>query len=362
MPEDYGLLTGLAEGLKSGVGAYYDQQKRNEDLARLKADRERQKRKEERELKEKGLIRLPNGDLEYDKESPAYQKGLLDADYRKAQLENLNANTSFLKGGKITDLDLSKGGVMRDPATGRLVNDPSTPAGQKRIEEARLHNLQEQKIMQDIALGKANEGLIKAKDEGQRKKNKGIGAPGANLKGATDLRKEYNQRQIVKDFNTIKTAYNTIKSAAASGTAAGDMSSIFAYMKILDPNSTVREGEYASAKNATGIPQRIQNWYNSAKDGQLLSPEQRKQFLSEAKNIYEARSQGLKQVQDEFSGLAGKYNVDKGLIFSPEAVEEPQGGLVKAPGAHPQDSAAVAWAKANPKDPRAVKILKANGL
>lgn len=39
-----------------------------------------------------------------------------------------------------------------------------------------------------------------------------------------------------------------------------------------------------------------------------------------------------------------------------------QGAQSQQPQAHPQDSAAVQWAKANPKDPRSVAILKANGL
>ena len=36
--------------------------------------------------------------------------------------------------------------------------------------------------------------------------------------------------------------------------AAGDMALIFSYMKMLDPNSTVREGEYATAQDAGSIP------------------------------------------------------------------------------------------------------------
>lgn len=69
----------------------------------------------------------------------------------------------------------------------------------------------------------------------------------------------------------------------------------------------------------------------------------------------------------------------------PIAAAPPQGGLVKPnhgligglldkvgsvfstpaqaqAAAHPQDNAALQWAKANPKDPRAITILKANGL
>jgi hypothetical protein len=41
---------------------------------------------------------------------------------------------------------------------------------------------------------------------------------------------------------------------------------------------------------------------------------------------------------------------------------KPMKAMESAPKAHPQDSQAVEWAKANPKDPRAAKILQANGM
>ncbi|MDO4713960.1 MAG: hypothetical protein Q4B28_04950 [bacterium] len=66
----------------------------------------------------------------------------------------------------------------------------------------------------------------------------------------TQLRKEFNNLPEIKNFKTVQGMYNTVKSASTLGTAAGDMSLIFAYMKILDPNSTVRESEYANAQNA----------------------------------------------------------------------------------------------------------------
>jgi hypothetical protein len=57
----------------------------------------------------------------------------------------------------------------------------------------------------------------------------------------TNLRKEFNNLPEVKQFKSVKTMYDNVKSSADKKSAAGDMSLIFAYMKILDPTSTVRE-------------------------------------------------------------------------------------------------------------------------
>lgn len=57
----------------------------------------------------------------------------------------------------------------------------------------------------------------------------------------------------------------------------------------------------------------------------------------------------------------GLVQAQPGLVGSQGLV---QGGAPQAPAAapHPQDNAALQWAKANPQDPRAAAIMKANGL
>ena len=97
----------------------------------------------------------------------------------------------------------------------------------------------------------------------------------------------FNGEQVVKDFQSIAQNYNKILST--SPTAAGDMSLVFAYMKMLDPGSVVREGEYATAKNTAGVPEQVLNAYNKAKDGEFLSQNQRDNFKKEAYSLLESQ-------------------------------------------------------------------------
>lgn len=124
-----------------------------------------------------------------------------------------------------------------------------------------------------------------------------------------NLRREFNNRQEVKDYRTVEAAYNSVQAAARNPSAAGDLSLIFAYMKILDPGSVVREQEFANAQNAAGVPDRIRNLYNRALNGQRLNPSQRNDFLSQARNLYQSRRQNYDQIANEYRSYAQDYGV-----------------------------------------------------
>jgi len=98
------------------------------------------------------------------------------------------------------------------------------------------------------------------------------------------LRKEISS--ITKPLRTVESAFKKIQKA--TDTAAGDLSLIFAFMRILDPNSTVREGEFATAEQTAGVPDRIVNAYNRALKGTRLGGAQRKDFLSQAEKLFSA--------------------------------------------------------------------------
>ena len=57
---------------------------------------------------------------------------------------------------------------------------------------------------------------------------------------------------------------------------------ITGYMKMIDPGSTVREGEFATAANSGGVSDNVRSLYNSLINGKRLSPQQRENFLQSA--------------------------------------------------------------------------------
>jgi len=80
----------------------------------------------------------------------------------------------------------------------------------------------------------------------------------------------------------VITAYKSYKGQVDSNegkaSPASDLSLVFAFMKALDPTSTVREGEQAQVRDATSALGRVQTMYNRALNGESLNDTQRKDF------------------------------------------------------------------------------------
>jgi hypothetical protein len=149
------------------------------------------------------------------------------------------------------------------------------------------------------------------------------------------FRKEYSDQ--TKGYQEVKSAYGRV--LASEDNAVGDLSLIFGYMKMLDPGSVVREGEFATAQNAAGVPERIQNIYNQVVSGQRLSPSQRQSFKGQAGKLYSTAQTQEAQVRQGIERIAKGYGLNTANIFytptevAPTAPGAAPGAPAPAPGA-----------------------------
>ena len=119
----------------------------------------------------------------------------------------------------------------------------------------------------------------------------------------------------VKRFTELETQKDKVLAAAKRGTAAGDLASIFAFMKTLDPTSVVREGEQATASNARGVPEAIRNAYNQFLRGVKLTPPQRKDFMKTAVDIFRTEENAFSKASSRIRTIADNQNLDIINIF-----------------------------------------------
>lgn len=133
------------------------------------------------------------------------------------------------------------------------------------------------------------------------------------------INQQYATTDPVKTYQVVRSGYQKIRESSQLGTGAGDISMIFAYMKMLDPTSVVREGEFATAQNAGGVSQTVQNLYNSVLNGQKLTPDMRNQFLAAADKLYQQTAANLSQENSLYSGRAQGWGVDPShFIVAPQ--------------------------------------------
>lgn len=138
----------------------------------------------------------------------------------------------------------------------------------------------------------------------------GGGAAPIDAKGEGSLRKEYTGLADVKSFKQQADAFTRIRASADQPDAAGDLALIFNYMKLLDPGSVVREGEFATAQNAAGVDDRVRNVWNRLQNGERLAPEQRQEFVARAGKIYEAARGQNENTETQYRQTAIDYGYD----------------------------------------------------
>ena len=133
-------------------------------------------------------------------------------------------------------------------------------------------------------------------------------SPNQTVQNESKLRDDYTRD--TKNYVTIRDAFNKIQGAAKSATGAGDISLVYGYMKMMDPGSTVREGEFATAQNAGSIPQRVWAMYNKAVNGERLDPTVRQQFVAEASKVYAQSLADYQKTKEMYGGIATRSNLD----------------------------------------------------
>mgnify|MGYP003632859673 FL=1 len=123
--------------------------------------------------------------------------------------------------------------------------------------------------------------------------------------------------KLSTEFRKTENAYARIQASAQDPSAAGDMALIFNYMKMLDPGSTVREGEFATAQQADGVDGRVINAYNQALNGQRLNDAQRTDFMGRSKMIFD-KGKTLNDTRTEgVLKFADKFGIDRTMVVSP---------------------------------------------
>jgi len=266
--QDIGItLSKLAEGGHAQEYSSLAQQQREQQAAQLKQQSELNKQTSE-------LINTT----------------LYNIENAKTPEERQNAYTFGLSTGKKMGLDVSSLSPTLTPEVHSYLKNIASYATDAKFKQEQQNNDRNYSL-------KERELDLKAREDSNKKNS-------ASTNLANEMRKERNNLPTTKATQDVAVSYNKIQNAAKDPSAAGDLSLIFGYMKMLDPGSTVREGEFANAQNAAGVPSQVLNMYNRIQSGQRLNTEQRQDFINQAGKVYQAQMDIQNQVDSKFSELA----------------------------------------------------------
>ena len=143
-----------------------------------------------------------------------------------------------------------------------------------------------------------------------------------------------NYQELKGHMDNVATAYE--QAYIIEQPQVADLSMIFAYMKMLDPTSVVREGEQDQAKRTGGAADWLVNYVESLKGGGSLRGSQRRSFRDGAYAFYKNKTQGLSALNERFTTEA--TNRDLLERFNNYKIEPKEYDL-KYFGEYPGDSA-----------------------
>jgi hypothetical protein len=150
-----------------------------------------------------------------------------------------------------------------------------------------------------------------------------------SFKDAGSLRQEYNALPDIKAYNEVNTAYNQIKTALSNPSPANDLAAATKFMKLLDPNSVVRESELMMAMQASGVTDRLSNLGNRIMSGEKLTETQRKDFYDAASEFYKVSQNNKNAIDAQYIDIANKGGLSPDLIIRKVKKYNPATGKIE---------------------------------
>ena len=145
-----------------------------------------------------------------------------------------------------------------------------------------------------------------------------------------DIRDAYSKDQDFKDFKALQTNFDKVNTSYEQAynlpsPKVADLSMIFAYMKMLDPRSVVREGEQQQARGTGGMFDYLANTYNSLLGEGSLTDLQRKSFRDAAFAFYNKNATLLTELNGRIVNEAQNQNIQNvgDFIIQPRTYLEP---------------------------------------
>lgn len=239
----------------------------------------------------------------------------------------------FDLGGQIVEREVdASGNIIREQRLAKTL-PPKQPGGEGGpTAEERNVAAQERRL---AAAEKT--GLITPEEAREQRRKMALGggsskgqmsSPADLFKAENTLRDEHTKQST--SFVKIRDAFSKVNEAAKNPNAASDIALIFSYMRILDPESVVREGEFATAEKARGVPDTVINLYNKVLKGERLNNEQRAKFVGEAKKVYDSQRRSQDKLDKTYRGLAERYSLNPDNIVQDFTLEDPAASMPPA--------------------------------
>ncbi len=170
--------------------------------------------------------------------------------------------------------------------------DMENARGWANIQNAQLDRAQRAQMHNDNVALKLQELGMKQQESGK-----------IDPKLVRDLNSDING--FSKNYSAMRSASDNLQALGKRNTPAAQLGMIFNYMKSLDPQSVVREGEQVQVKRTDGIFGTLGNYVSQLSNGKMLNNEQVQDLINTSKLMANTEGEKFNQQMDDYLSTYG---------------------------------------------------------
>lgn len=161
---------------------------------------------------------------------------------------------------------------------------------------------------------------------------------GHNFTDEQAMRSRFEGLPDVRNYHAVLPVAEAARNANNRGSGALDL--VYAFAKVMDPGSVVREGEVQMTENTGGLADRVRGLVQRAQTGSGLPPNVRAGLIQEINNRVEQYRAAYNQVRKNYFRNAERYGFDPDAAVGPDIADAYQAGpnapvSAQAPGVGP---------------------------
>ena len=158
-----------------------------------------------------------------------------------------------------------------------------------------------------------------------------------NTEQANKLRDDFRMEPVVKAYRVVVPMLESAKDAAGrTNSRAADLNLVYAFAKLMDPDSVVRESETGMVQATGTINDRVMGLVGQLNGASTLQPETRAKLIKELQSRFNSLESSYKEIEGAYGEIADSNGIKRSHVILP--IRKPKTEESPAPGGVPSIS------------------------
>ena len=146
------------------------------------------------------------------------------------------------------------------------------------------------------------------------------------------LRDDFNSAPAVKSYRAVVPMLESAKDASTRPTRAADLNLVYAFAKLMDPDSVVRESETGAVVATQSVMDRVGSYVGQLNGQAMLNPAARAKLIAELDSRFNSLKSSYDAHEEAYKGITERNGLNFDNVRIPVRRAAPESGPAPAGG------------------------------